>query len=241
MKRKAERRMSYIFEALKKLEQKRQREGVSRLLMVTGEAARERKRWPAWPLTVLSALLLLNAGAVIWWFRPWTPHRTSTQEQPPAVYEKRTSEVPAITPQGAKEQDRPNDAKEVARPKAASGSAAPVATKESPDISRAEQVPARRPANPEPRVRSESPAVAGGRVLALKELPAAVKSSLPELKISAHYYTVEPQSRFTRINEQTAREGQTLDSGVKLEEITPDGVVLSHRGYRFQVGISEGR
>ena len=46
MKGKADSKMSYIFEALKKLEQKRQREGTSRLLMVTGETAHERKRWP---------------------------------------------------------------------------------------------------------------------------------------------------------------------------------------------------
>ena len=231
--------MSYIFEALKKLEQKRQREGVSRLLMVTGEAAHERKRWPIWPIPSFSALLLLNAAVVIWWVRPWTPHEKPTQA--PAVYEKRTSEVPGSIPQVAKEQEQPSDAKEVATPKAATVSTAPVARKDAPAISRAEQVPARRPASPEPQVRTESRVVGDGRVLDLKELPPAIKSDLPELKISAHYYTVEPQSRFTRINEKTLREGQTLESGVKLEEITPDGVVLSHRGYRFQIGIGENR
>lgn len=238
MKGKADSKMSYIFEALKKLEQKRQREGTSRLLMVTGETAHERKRWPIWPIPILAALLLLNAGVVIWWVHPWTPYRTPAPAQPPAVYEKRTSEVPANTPQGAKEQKRPSDAKEVASPKTASGSTAPVVKKEAPDISRTEQIPATRPTKSEPRVRSESPAVADGRVFDLKDLPPAVKNSLPELKISAHYYTAEPQSRFTKINEQTIREGQTLDSGAKLEEITPDGVVLSRQGYRFRVGVT---
>jgi general secretion pathway protein B len=231
--------MSYIFEALKKLEQKRQREGVSRLLMVTTETARERKKWPLWPIPVLSALLLLNAGLMIWWVRPWAPHDKPTPT--PAVYEKGTSEVPESTPRAAKEQEQPSDVKKVAGPKASTVSATPAVNKEAPDISRAEQAPARRPNRSEPRVRSESPAVADGRVFDLKELPPAIKNSLPGLKISAHYYTVEPQSRFTRINEQTVREGQTLDSGVKLEEITPEGVVLSRQGYRFQIGIGEGR
>ena len=233
--------MSYIFDALKKLEQKRQREGVSRLLMVTGGVAPERKKWPIWPIPVLSALLLLNAGIMIWWTRPWTPPEKLTPTQPPALYEKRVSEVPATTPQGAEEQERPSDAKEVAKPKAASGPASPVAGKEAPNISRTEQAPATRSASPKPQVRSERPLAADGRVLGLKELPPAIRSGLPDFKISAHYYTPEPHSRFTKINEQTLREGQVLTPDLKLEEITPEGVVLSHKGYRFQVGISENR
>jgi general secretion pathway protein B len=241
MKGKAENRMSYIFEALKKLEQKRQREGVSRLLMVTGGVTRERKRWPTWSIPVLSALLLLNAGVMIWWIRPWTPHRTPTPAQPPAVYEKKTAETPAPTSQGAKEQERLSDVKEVAGPKAASGSTSPIAGKEAPNISQTEHAPATRSTSPEPKVRPERPAAADGRVLLLKELPPEIKSGLPDLKISAHYYTAEPQSRFTKINEQTLRQGELLAPGVKLEEITPDGVVLSHKGYRIHVGISENR
>jgi general secretion pathway protein B len=232
--------MSYIFEALKKLEQKRQREGASRLLMVTGEIAPERKRWPSWPIPVLATLLLLNAGVMIWWVRPWAPHRQLTPTPPPAV-QVGVSVAPAVPPR-VEEQDRSREAKEVPELKTASQSAAPVARKEDADISRTKHALATRPANnPEPQVRSEGPVVAAGRVLELKELPPAIRTSLPDLKISAHYYTAERQSRFTKINEQTLREGQAFASGVKLEEITPDGVVLSCQGYRFQMGINEGR
>jgi general secretion pathway protein B len=232
--------MSYIFEALKKLEQKRQREGASRLLMVTGEVAPERKRWPSWPLPVLATLLLLNAGVMIWWIRPWTRHQQPAPTQPPAV-QVGASVAPVAIPPRVEEQDRSRDAKEVPELKTASRSAAPVARKEDSDISRTKHAPATRPTNPEPQVRSESRVVAAGRVLDLKELPPAIRSSLPDLKISAHYYTVERQSRFTKINEQTLREGQVFAPGVKLEEITPDGVVLGFQGYRFQMGINEGR
>ena len=93
------------------------------------------------------------------------------------------------------------------------------------------------PPKPEPEVRAEPVAPADGRVLDLKELPPAVKNSLPGLKIAAHYYTVERESRFTRIGEQTLREGQVFAQKVKLEEITPDGVILSCEGYRFRLGI----
>ena len=233
--------MSYIFDALKKLEQKRHREGVSRLLMVTGGVAPERKKWPIWPIPVLSALLLLNAGIMIWWVRPWTPPEKLTPTQPPAVDEKRVSEVPATTPQRAEEQERPSDAKEIARPKAASEPASPAVRKEAPNVSRTERAPATRSTSPEPQVRSARPLAPDGRVLGLKELPPAIRSGLPEFKISALYYTSEPHSRFTKINEQTLREGQVLAPDLKLEEITPEGVILSHKGYRFQVGISENR
>jgi hypothetical protein len=62
---------------------------------------------------------------------------------------------------------------------------------------------------------------------------------LPQLRVSAHYYRPEPQSRFIRINDQALREGQVGPSGLKLEQITPDGAVCRYQGYRFRIGISE--
>jgi len=232
--------MSYIFEALKKLEQKRQREGTSRLLMATGEIAVPRKRWPFRPYPVLAALLLLNAGIMIWWARPWRPDEQPAPKQPSAVRET-ASVTPAAIPAGTAEQNRPSDQKTTPGVKAVGRPQAPIAEREGTDISRSAQAPAIRRISPEPQVRSEGVAVPVARVLDLKELPPAIKSSLPELKISAHYYTVDRQSRFIRINDQTLREGRVLAPGVKLEEITPDGVVLSCQGYRFQVGINENR
>ncbi|NCN23775.1 MAG: general secretion pathway protein GspB, partial [Gallionella sp.] len=36
---------------------------------------------------------------------------------------------------------------------------------------------------------------------------------------------------------QTLHEGEIVVPGLKLEQITPEGVVLSYKGYRFQRGI----
>jgi hypothetical protein len=33
------------------------------------------------------------------------------------------------------------------------------------------------------------------------------------------------------------KEGESLAPGLKLEKITPDGVIFSYKGYRFQHGI----
>ena len=222
--------MSYIFEALKKLEQKRERERVSRLLMVTGEAAPERKQWPFWPFSVLAALLLLNAGVLLWWVRPRVPEKQPAPAKPPATTEAR-SEHAATAP---REEPRPVD-KPALQLNAAGRSLTPAA--EHP--SRTGQAPQAKPADVPPNLRPVNRGAVA--VLDLKELPAAVKDSLPALTMSAHYYTPDPQARFTRINDLNLREGQTLTSGVKLEAITPDGAVLSYQGYRFRMGISETR
>lgn len=58
--------MSYILEALKKLEQKREREEAPRLTMFSlGRESAPKRRLP-WPY-ILSAVLLLNAVAIMWW------------------------------------------------------------------------------------------------------------------------------------------------------------------------------
>lgn len=232
--------MSYIFEALKKLEQKRQRERTSRLLMVTGEAAPEPKRWPFWPFPVLAALLLLNAGVMFWWVHTRVPERQVAVTKPPATREDLSRAV-STTRQEAGEQSRPAGLKEPPPPNSANRSMTSVAEQKAPHTSRTEQVPTAKPADAAPKLRPVSRAAGDTRVLELKELPPAIKDSLPELKISAHYYTAEPQARFTRINDLNLKEGQALTTGVKLEEITPEGVVLSYQGYRFRMGINESR
>ena len=232
--------MSYIFEALKKLEQKRQRERSSRLLMVTGEAAPEPKRWPFWPFVVLAVLLLLNAGVIFWWVRQSVPERQFAVTKPPTAHED-LSKAASTTRQEAGEQGRPADLKEPPQLKTANISKTPVTEQQVPHASRTEQVPTAKPADAARKPRPALRAAADNRVLELKELPPAIKSSLPELKISAHYYTAEPQARFTRINDLNLKEGQALTTGVKLEEITPEGVVLSYQGYHFRMGINESR
>jgi general secretion pathway protein B len=58
--------MSYILEALKKLEQKREREETPALLMFSLGSEQARKKRHAWPY-MLAAVLLLNALVMIWW------------------------------------------------------------------------------------------------------------------------------------------------------------------------------
>ncbi len=156
--------MSYIFEALKKLEQKRQRERSSRLLMVTGEAAPEPKRWPFWPFVVLAVLLLLNAGVIFWWVRQSVPERQFAVTKPPGV-NGGNSETLANPPQGARAQDRPADLKERPQLNTPNRSMTSVAEEKAPHTSRTEQAPTAKPADAAPKLRPVSRAAGDTRVL----------------------------------------------------------------------------
>jgi general secretion pathway protein B len=61
----------------------------------------------------------------------------------------------------------------------------------------------------------------------------AANSGLPELRLELHVYSTRPQERFVFINSAKYREGDTTPEGAAVEEITPDGVVMSARGNRF--------
>lgn len=61
----------------------------------------------------------------------------------------------------------------------------------------------------------------------------AASSGLPELRLELHVYSTQRQDRFVFINSAKYREGDTTPEGAAIEEITPDGVVMSARGSRF--------
>jgi general secretion pathway protein B len=56
---------------------------------------------------------------------------------------------------------------------------------------------------------------------------------LPSLHLDLHVFAQRPQNRFVMINMHRLQEGDTLPSGVQVESIRPDGVVLSYHGTRF--------
>ena len=56
---------------------------------------------------------------------------------------------------------------------------------------------------------------------------------LPALHLDLHVFASRPQDRFAMINMHRVGEGDSLPSGVHVEAIRPDGVVLSYQGTRF--------
>jgi len=91
------------------------------------------------------------------------------------------------------------------------------------------------PVEPQSVAYSEAPIK--NKLYSLKELPASVQQSLPDFSISTHLYSADSASRMVRINGQILREGEHLNAGVKVDEITSDGVIFLFQDYRFRVGL----
>jgi hypothetical protein len=62
---------------------------------------------------------------------------------------------------------------------------------------------------------------------------AAGGASIPQLRLDLHVYAAKPQDRFALINMHKLHEGDSTPDGVRVETITPDGVIMSHNGTRF--------
>ncbi len=71
----------------------------------------------------------------------------------------------------------------------------------------------------------------------LSQMPLDFRKNIPEIHISFHSYSYKPAKRLVSINGRIFREGEDILDGIKLEKITPVGVVLSHEDRRFKVAI----
>lgn len=59
--------------------------------------------------------------------------------------------------------------------------------------------------------------------------------ALPELQLNLHVYDPAPAYRSVMLNGNRVREGEYTPDGVKVERITPVGVVLEAAGRRFRL------
>ena len=57
--------------------------------------------------------------------------------------------------------------------------------------------------------------------------------SVPPLHLDIHVYSPSPAERFVFINMAKYREGERLQEGPSVEEITESGVIMIHQGSRF--------
>ena len=208
--------MSYILDALRKSDLQRQH-GMAPTLQGTTLLARTHAHVPAWVYGVL-AILLIAAGIGIGWVRPWQSDKPAQEPSQSAPAQLRD---PAATPPVAIES---------------------VVAQQAP--ARQDETPVRR-APPPPFAAEHAPASAAHtpadaapvKVLAWAELPTAIQQELPALNITVHAYSARPADRMVGINNSMLREGASIAPGLKLDEITPDGMVFSYKGYRFKRSI----
>ena len=235
--------MSIILDALKKSEAERQKSGAPGLYET--KLAPPRQRIAPW-LLIISALLLVNAGAVGWALLRGS-HGAVTA--PPAAAVQATNLAPAPLP--APPASAPPPVSTVPTP--AASAQAPAAP--APDASAAadeDDVPAVAPRGAASATAADSEtggshvyrvAPAGTPIPAgpppARDVPnyqdAAATGALPDLAINLHSWSDVPAERYILLNMVRLKEGDTSPQGVKVESITQDGAVLSYQGREFSL------
>jgi general secretion pathway protein B len=211
--------MSFILDALRKSEHERERRALPGL--VEAPVARGARPALPWILAGVGVLLLINVaglGYLLWRPAAPVPVPAAGAEAPVTT----GALAPAPMPTGAAR----------VRPLAAeAGPADPTLdVPEPPPVTHA--APAEASTVAPPVTLARAPPAAPSAPL-LRQLPAAVASSLPPLNLDLHVYSPVAAQRFVIVNGQRLREGSVLREGLNVEQITPDGVVLNHHGTRF--------
>lgn len=224
--------MSYILEALKKSDQQRQRGTTPTLPTAQVTAAA-----PKQPLLVyygLLAAVLLGAGITIGWLRPWQAEQPALATEPSAA----RSPIPH-QPTPAPLPEPPEMARMTAQelPMPPVAQPAPRGDAMKPDISAPASTgtPSAVAAAPMP----EKPASLAQeqRAIPMAELPRTIQQEIPALTIQLHAYSGNPAERLVSINSRMLREGGFLTPDLRLEQITPDGMIFNYKGYRFLRGV----
>jgi general secretion pathway protein B len=227
--------MSYILDALRKSDQQRQL-GMAPTLLTVQTTAAQPKRPAYWIYGALAAVLV-GAGVAIGWLHQW-----QTQQPPPAA------EINAMKPlEPTRHQTLPT-----AQPEP---QADPAMQPASPDnnlerkahalaIAEPHHTPpktvAAHPKETASTVKKKSPemGISNGvqeqGAMEMTELPPSIRQEIPKMTVSLHAYARNPKERLVSVNDKLLREGDSLPPGLRLEQITPAGMIFSYKGYRFR-------
>jgi general secretion pathway protein B len=228
--------MSYILEALKKAEQERDI-GAVPSLATPHEDERPQPRSYRWPW-VIAALLSVNVVLVVLLLRdkgaevavtaqaPLEPRPPLAGDQSARVTQQTSevtvSEAPVSEKAVLPENERALSAGEL------------VVLPEPANLHNSS--PASLPERElDERIDDMTTAKANSQLPSWYELPQDFRNRLDLPRLDLHAYSEEPQNRFILVNLKKYREGERLESGLVLEEILPDGMIMSYQGERFLV------
>jgi general secretion pathway protein B len=216
--------MSYILDALKKAEEERNLGTVPSVHThapfgpPTSNAAppwRKPRSWAAFAIAAIAAAL-----AALFLLRPW-------HSEPPAP-QAVTAPAPAQAPPPVASAPA-TDAKE-ALPK-------PVEPKAPPAREASPKKPVRAADAPTPTPKAKpapAPEPKESRVAGLNELPASIQAEIPSLTIGGYIYSSNKADRTVLINRRLLREGDEVAPDLTLERLTPSGMVLNYKGFRYR-------
>ncbi|MDQ6997571.1 MAG: general secretion pathway protein GspB [Mariprofundus sp.] len=233
--------MSYILDALKKSEEKRGKMPlpVQQPAFAPEHAYRKRRFG-------LSIILLMAALLIGWCIAQW-------QQEPNQKHASATASIAVkeVSRQDIVEKNRPATAEvKTVEPLLVTETLAPstAVDRPAPVIDVEEQQPVFRPVTPASPVRDihavrvsddagHTEAAANVAIQSLHDLPIAVQQSMPEIKIEGHIYDIDPHARMVIINGLVRKEKHSIGSGLRLQEITSDGVIINYKGDLFHIGV----
>jgi len=255
--------MSYILDALKKSELKRNGEELPSWDQEDVVAvAAETPRRPSVSLWVLLALIPLLFFLIYWvFFRSIEETGIEKQGRTTTTI---TSEVAQADVAGSQGQDSRSDsiADEVTIPAsknpagnkkrktnlqafyAAQGGAKklrqkPASIKRRPSVVFSD-VPLDMSPTEKPRQKATKQIIAAGKdVVTIFELPQHIQKKIPPLIFSGHVYSSDSKKRHIMINGQKIREGDAAEPGIVVDEINPQGAIFKFKGWRFSLNSLE--
>ena len=228
--------MSYILDALKKSEQERE---LVRMLRTAGTSYHfwiptRRRIWP-----VIIGLALLT-GITLTALRFWPPadssHAASAARSAATAptTSNEVSKAPAIVPESRQttigvEHSKATTDDLAAQLQFTSAQQPPAIAKPhaTPVVVAKTTAPKTGLVNPKP--------VDPATVPFLREMPNEFQRKLPELVVNVHLYSANEAENLVYINNQQLRRGEQLKGGIRVEEIVPEGVVLSYAGTLFKL------
>lgn len=241
--------MSYILDALRKSDQQRQRGAAPTLL--TAQATVPPTHQPGFSLNGWVVTALVGAGILIGWLRPWQMEPAAPMPEPLATQPlaarpaASTPASPALGPDLSNAAGEPASVQAPVQSSITATKPAPTpastvkAEMPAPATSHEARVAAREETSlPESPVATEpAEAERGKDVMPFSDLPPSIRQEIPDIAISFHVYANKPADRRIMINNELLRQGDSLPPGLVVERITPDGVVIGYKGYRFQRGV----
>ncbi len=69
----------------------------------------------------------------------------------------------------------------------------------------------------------------------LQQMPSELQRAIPPMAVTIHVYSPQESQRILFINNREYHKGDRIEGGIRVEEIVPDGVVLSYQAQRFKL------
>lgn len=212
--------MSYILDALKKAEENRRQDKSPDLMTVHEKQDTATKKRSPWPY-ILIAAILLNAAVVAVWLIP----RPSTKEEtiPELIIEEKENHAVTQTNRKMVASIPEKDVSAVSVDRVRTDkSEIPQTGQTATDVDETE-------------INTSIDINADGKIPDINELPLSFKEDLPDIKISGHVFFETPSDRLIIVNGRPSREGDTVASGLQIEEITSSGVIFIYDDRRFSM------